>query len=84
MSPHTKCRIFQQLNLLTCTYRDKSKNFNINLNGEKMFNKLSFAILTILIILSLTACEKDEDAGKIGKMAEIKGTEPFSSPFSGK
>jgi hypothetical protein len=84
MSPHTKCRIFQQLNLLTCTYRDKATNFNINLNGEKMFNKLSFAILTILIILSLTACEKDEDAGKIGEMAEIKETEPFSSPFSGK
>ena len=49
-----------------------------------MLNKLSSALLTILIILSLTACEKDEDAGKIGKMAEIKETEPFSSPFSGK
>ena len=46
-----------------------------------MLNKLSSALLTILIILSLTACEKDEDAGKIGKMTEIKETEPFSSPF---
>ena len=48
-----------------------------------MLIKLSTVLLTILIILSLTACEKDEDAGIIGKLAEIRDTEPVHNPFSG-
>ena len=48
-----------------------------------MFGKLSSTLLIILIILNLTACKKDEDAGKIGEMAKIKETEPFVSPFAG-
>ena len=51
---------------------------------EKIFSKSSSTLLIILIILSLTACKKDEDAGKIGEMAGIKDAEPFMSPFSGR
>jgi len=48
-----------------------------------MLEKLFTVLFTMLIILSLTACKKDEDTGKIGELAEIKGTDPFASPFSG-
>ena len=48
-----------------------------------MLKKLFAVLLTMLIILSLTACKKDEDTGKIGELAEIKETDPFASPFSG-
>ena len=63
---------------------DKDLIFNINLNGENMLKKLFAAFFTLLIILSLTACEKDKDAGKIGEMAKINDENPFAGPFSGK
>lgn len=48
-----------------------------------MLKKLLLVTLTLLIILSVSACEKDEDAGKIGEMAEINETKPFENPFFG-
>ena len=48
-----------------------------------MLKQSSPVFLIIFILLLLPACTKDEDAGKIGKMAEIKEPAPLKTPFFG-
>jgi len=48
-----------------------------------MLKRLTFFFI-IIVFLNLAACSKDEDTGKIGKMAEIKDENPFGNLFSGK
>ncbi len=48
-----------------------------------MLKQLSAAFLIIFMLLHFPACTKDDDAGKIGELAEIKESDPFEGPFSG-